>query len=313
MWASLFAWAFMLFFQLVKGFVVCTPPVCSSDQPDVLHKIHHHNNQHPVLAIESLFPLFVVLYDATTCMICDQLWENHPLTKNFKIGVFSMDRRGISWGAQPSKNNVHRGEVIHCCLHMRAPDKLLCLQWVKKASDAVTSEVIINSSKVCCVSVATDCLEDEIVHCIKPGGVATDATARISTEVATLRDWCGQWSLCKRWKALAQRNYCRQWAVTVCNPRRMREGYSSLSVYLSAMALAATYLICKSKVRCYKVPYGISNLCILLKTLCSPLLASLKPLPSTLSEKFLMDRTNNTGVFSRYISDSSCKLTDSPL
>ena len=72
------------------------------------------------------------------------------------------------------------------------------------------------------------------------------------------------------------------------NPRRMREGYGScsvcvcvlsvcVSVCLSVTVLATTYLVCKSKVRCYEVPYGVSNLCIVwisLKTLCSPVLMS---------------------------------------
>ena len=48
------------------------------------------------------------------------------------------------------------------------------------------------------------------------------------------------------------------------NPRCLPKGYSSHSVCLcmcvSVTALAATYLI--YKVRCYKVPYGISNVCI---------------------------------------------------
>ena len=71
----------------------------------------------------------------------------------------------------------------------------------------------------------------------------------------------------------------------VINPQRMRKSYGSHSacvygegsVCLSVTALAATYPVCKSIVRCYKVPYGVSNLCIVwisLKTLCSPVLAS---------------------------------------
>ena len=68
----------------------------------------------------------------------------------------------------------------------RAPDKLLCLQWVKKAWESVATEVIINSFKVCGISVETDGTEDGLVHCIKPGGVAADATAEISAETAAL-------------------------------------------------------------------------------------------------------------------------------
>ena len=49
------------------------------------------------------------------------------------------------------------------------------------------------------------------------------------------------------------------------NLRRMREGYGSwfvcpgLSVCLSVITLAATYLVCESNLRCYKVPYGVPN------------------------------------------------------
>ena len=37
------------------------------------------------------------------------------------------------------------------------------------------------------------------------------------------------------------------------------ESYSSCSVCVSVTKLAATYLVCKSKVQCYKIPYGIPN------------------------------------------------------
>ena len=53
---------------------------------------------------------------------------------------------------------------------MRAPDKLLHLQWVKKAWESVTIEVIINSFKVCGISVETDGTEDGLVHCINLEG-----------------------------------------------------------------------------------------------------------------------------------------------
>ena len=53
----------------------------------------------------------------------------------------------------------------------------------------------------------------------------------------------------------------------IINPRRMREGYGSrsvcvcmcVSVCLSVTTLTATYLVCESKLRCYKVPYGVPN------------------------------------------------------
>ena len=45
---------------------------------------------------------------------------------------------------------------------------------------------------------------------------------------------------------------------------------------MSVTKLATIYLVCESKLRCYKVPYGIPNACIVwisLKTLCSSVLA----------------------------------------
>ena len=61
------------------------------------------------------------------------------------------------------------------------------------------------------------------------------------------------------------------------NPQHMREGYGSRSVCVSVTKLAATYLVCESKMQLCKVPYGVPNTRILwisLKTLCSPVLAS---------------------------------------
>ena len=46
---------------------------------------------------------------------------------------------------------------------------------------------------------------------------------------------------------------------------------------VSVTELTATYLVCESKVRRYKIPYGVPNACIVWispKTLCSPVLAS---------------------------------------
>ena len=64
---------------------------------------------------------------------------------------------------------------------------------------------------------------------------------------------------------------------SLINPRCMREGYGSRSVCLSVNKLAATYLVYKSKLQCYTIPYGIPNACIVwipLEILCSPVLSS---------------------------------------
>ena len=69
--------------------------------------------------------------------------------------------------------------------NVRAPDKLLCLQWVKKAWEFVATEVI-NSFKVCGIPVETDGTEDGPVHCILLGGTAADTTAEILADTTTL-------------------------------------------------------------------------------------------------------------------------------
>ena len=55
--------------------------------------------------------------------------------------------------------------------------------------------------------------------------------------------------------------------LCLINPRRMREGYGSLCVYLSVTTLAATYLVFTLKIRCHRVLYGIFNVWLLLKIL----------------------------------------------
>ena len=66
--------------------------------------------------------------------------------------------------------------------------------------------------------------------------------------------------------------------TVIFNPRRMREGYSScfvcvcVSVCLSVTTLAATYLVCMSKLRHHRVPCRLLKLCIVwisLKIFCS--------------------------------------------
>ena len=63
---------------------------------------------------------------------------------------------------------------------MRAPSKLQCIEWVKKAWESVTAEVVINSFKSCGITVKVDGSEDKEIHCIKDGGVAADAFEDIS-------------------------------------------------------------------------------------------------------------------------------------
>ena len=52
--------------------------------------------------------------------------------------------------------------------------------------------------------------------------------------------------------------------TAIINPRRMRKGYGSrfVCVCLSVTALAATYLVCMSKVRHHRVPCRLLKICI---------------------------------------------------
>ena len=62
---------------------------------------------------------------------------------------------------------------------MRAPDKLTCLKLVVESWEAVASEVIVKSFKVCGISVVVDGSEDGDIHCLKSGEVAADAAEEI--------------------------------------------------------------------------------------------------------------------------------------
>ena len=92
-----------------------------------------------------------------------------------------------------------------------------------------------------------------------------------------------------------------------------------LSVCLSVTMPAATYLVCKSKVRCYKVPYGVSNLkpmyCVdFAENALFPSFGviCLQPLPSW--EVVDGQDEQHWALFKVCsFSDSSCKLTDSPI
>ena len=72
--------------------------------------------------------------------------------------------------------------------NMRAPGKLLCLEWVKKAWATVSSELIIKSFKTCSISVTTDGSEDDNIHCFKAGQVAANAAANITVKTTKLNN-----------------------------------------------------------------------------------------------------------------------------
>lgn len=77
-------------------------------------------------------------------------------------------------------------KVIMPAGNMRAPDKALCLRWVKEAWNSVTSDVIRKSFRVCGISVNPDGSEDSEIHSIKEGEIAAKASPIIKEKTATL-------------------------------------------------------------------------------------------------------------------------------
>ena len=70
--------------------------------------------------------------------------------------------------------------------NIRAPSKLQCLEWVKKAWESVSQDIVIKSFRCCGISVKVDGTEDKEIHCIKDGGIAAEAFAEISQHTAAL-------------------------------------------------------------------------------------------------------------------------------
>ena len=59
---------------------------------------------------------------------------------------------------------------------------LLCLEWVNKAWNMVTCDVIVHSFKAFKISSSTDGSDDVFIHCLNPGGVALSAVGAIATD-----------------------------------------------------------------------------------------------------------------------------------
>ena len=70
--------------------------------------------------------------------------------------------------------------------NVRAPSKPLCLEWVKRAWESVTTDVVKKSFQACGISVNVDGSEDHEIHCLKDGQVATAARDDIARETAAL-------------------------------------------------------------------------------------------------------------------------------
>ena len=69
---------------------------------------------------------------------------------------------------------------------MKAPEKVLYLQWVKTAWATISSQTKINPFINCGISVETDGSEDAQIHCIKARQMAVSVAAAVSAETAKL-------------------------------------------------------------------------------------------------------------------------------
>ena len=63
--------------------------------------------------------------------------------------------------------------------NMRAPEKILCLQWVKESWNSLSTAVITKSFEACGISVNTDGSQDGSIHCLKDTDVAAAAKPKI--------------------------------------------------------------------------------------------------------------------------------------
>ena len=70
--------------------------------------------------------------------------------------------------------------------NLKAPDKITCVQWVKKSWSTVSTDVIVESSKACGITSTTGGPEEDSIHCLKPGGVAHSALDSIRQGTASL-------------------------------------------------------------------------------------------------------------------------------
>ena len=76
------------------------------------------------------------------------------------------------WMATGPKTYTAAGNVC-------PPRKALCLQWVKECWEALSAEIVQKPFRACGISVNTDRVEDDEIHCLKEGEVAADARETI--------------------------------------------------------------------------------------------------------------------------------------
>ena len=63
--------------------------------------------------------------------------------------------------------------------NMRAPSKLLCLQWVKEAWESLSEDLIRNSFLACGIYIPIGGSQDNQIHCMKDDGIVSAARAQV--------------------------------------------------------------------------------------------------------------------------------------
>ena len=83
------------------------------------------------------------------------------------------------WTATGEKSYTQAGNI-------HAPSKLQCVEWVKKAWESDSQDIVIESFRFCGISVEVNGTEDKEIHCIKDGVIAAEAFAENSQRTAAL-------------------------------------------------------------------------------------------------------------------------------
>ena len=142
----------------------------------------------------------ILVWDAYKCHMTDTITSHAKNTANTDVSIIPggltrhLQPADVSWN-KPFKQAykalysewMATGEKSYTAAgNTRAPDKALCLRWVKEAWNSVTTEVVIKSFRVCGISVDTDGSEDGEIHCIKEGEIAAEASPVIAEKTASL-------------------------------------------------------------------------------------------------------------------------------
>jgi hypothetical protein len=140
----------------------------------------------------------LLIWDAYKCHITDAVTSHAKKSAKTDVSIIPggltrhLQPADVSWN-KPFKEAykglynqwMETGDKSYTTAgNMRAPDKALCLRWVKEAWDSVTTEVVIKSFRVCGISVKTDDSEDGEIHCIKEGQLAAEASPTIAENTA---------------------------------------------------------------------------------------------------------------------------------